>query len=61
MINNGIVDSIVELKYLISKLSQFSIVEPNKQDINILISILEIVKGIDVSEIAGVSDGEEKK
>jgi len=57
----GIVDSIVELKFLVSQLSQFSIVEPSRQDINILRSILEIVKGMDVPEIVGVSDIEAQK
>ncbi len=61
MKNAGIVDSIVELKYLVSKLSQFSIVEPNKQDIDILRSILKIVKSMAVPEILGVVDGKDKK
>lgn len=57
----GIVDSIVELKYLVSKLSQFSIVEPNKQDISILRIVLEIVKGMEVPEILGVVDAKTEK
>ena len=57
----GIVDCIVELKFLVGQLSQFSIVEPSRKDIDILRSILEIVKDVDVPEILGVSDGEAQK
>jgi len=57
----GIVDSIVELKFLVNQLSNFSIVQPNKQDLDILKSIVEIVDVMHIPEIVGVVDGKEKK
>lgn len=63
MIDNNVdemnlVDSIVELKFLVGQLSQYAIVSPNKKDIRLLSSILVVVEHMDIPELIGGDDYE---
>lgn len=51
-------DAVAELKYLVSSLNTFAIVQPTSKDLSILKEIFAIIDGMDIPEVVGGDNGE---